>query len=78
MEIFELMDDTDKVIQVLINLANLAELQLDSPGDALEYRYGIHIHAHTRMPVTSFKRMCLCGTQGCWDGERWLVWWLPS
>ncbi|GLC36998.1 hypothetical protein PLESTB_000170200 [Pleodorina starrii] len=38
MEIFELMEDTDKVIQVLINLANLAELQLDRPGEALEYR----------------------------------------
>ncbi|GLI61995.1 hypothetical protein VaNZ11_004566 [Volvox africanus] len=38
MEIFELMEDHDKVIQVLINLANLAELQLDRPGEALEYR----------------------------------------
>lgn len=38
MEIFELMEDTDKVIQVLINLANLAELQLDDPKEALEYR----------------------------------------
>ncbi len=38
MEIFELMEDQDKVIQVLINLANLAELQLDQPGQALEYR----------------------------------------
>ncbi|GIL75373.1 hypothetical protein Vretimale_7946 [Volvox reticuliferus] len=38
MEIFELMEDYDKVIQVLINLANLAELQLDRPGEALEYR----------------------------------------
>ncbi|KAG2482299.1 hypothetical protein HYH03_018763 [Edaphochlamys debaryana] len=38
MEIFELMEDHDKVVQVLINLANLAELQLDSPKEALEYR----------------------------------------
>ena len=32
------MEDHDKVIQVLINLANLAELQLDTPGEALEIR----------------------------------------
>ncbi|KAG2449998.1 hypothetical protein HYH02_000102 [Chlamydomonas schloesseri] len=38
MEIFELMEDHDKVIQVLINLANLAELQLDNPAEALEIR----------------------------------------
>ncbi|KAG2427924.1 hypothetical protein HXX76_011911 [Chlamydomonas incerta] len=38
MEIFELMEDQDKVVQVLINLANLAELQLDSPAEALELR----------------------------------------
>ncbi|GFR52094.1 hypothetical protein Agub_g14604, partial [Astrephomene gubernaculifera] len=41
MEIFELMEDHDKVIQVLINLANLAELQLDMPQEALRYRQAL-------------------------------------